>query len=543
MSEGSQPQHQHDPATPAQDELLERVLQGLLELAAKKDALRTWARGMPVDDALKDAPPVEARRDDDGTLGVFRFFEIVADGGDGASVDARRLTAKKARERIDALQDERVRVGDEVGVELPLARLAAIALADVDVTLAGRDDLLPIVLRDQLNDRALADALVARLSALRGTPPHVPLRQVIADHGGDAVLWTSVTAEPSELCVLVQRSDVHKLVVVPNATSSAGHAALLRALAPAPADRSLWRFFEAHGPALLCGPEHALWSHDVLGRRLSLEIKAVVVSADPTVYGVARARARLSTWMGDKIVDEVDALVPLSMDLPRAVELPWPEGDALQRIEAAATAYVQRTQQRLCALVEQRAPKPGDVLGGSAVLRVMARAFNATVHERAEPCAAREGPHSDEELLLRFADVVVALSPADDVVRAHTASGDSELFASGALCDGDVDAWRALSVVFAHALAHSDADVELAFEQEDGSDAHTAPTTLSSWLLALGQTPDAQLRWPPRDVSQESANVAAWLYDRFVDGGPLLDRGPVEPSDEGSRAQPSRTKR
>jgi hypothetical protein len=122
----------------AGQDALERVLQELLEIAAKKDALRAWARGVPLEEALAKAPPVEARRDDDGTLGVFRFYEIVA-----AEPDAlRQLTVAQARERIDALASERVKIGDEVGVELPLARLCAIALADVDAVLAGHDRLL-----------------------------------------------------------------------------------------------------------------------------------------------------------------------------------------------------------------------------------------------------------------------------------------------------------------------------------------------------------------------------------------------------------------
>jgi hypothetical protein len=545
--EGEAPEGAGDPAG---DDALERVLEQLLECAAKKDALRAWPRGVSVDEALAKAPLVEARRDDDGTLGVFRFYEIVAHDPDSL----RQLTVAQAKERIDALAGERVKVGDEVGVELPLARLCAIALADVDALLAelragepapDAPSLLPTAITEQLRgDRALADLVVARLASLRGTPPHVPLRRVVTNHGGDVVLWTSVTStEPVELCVLVARGDELKLVVVPAATSAAGHASLLRALAPAPGERSLWRYFEVEGPSLLCGAEGALWSEPnaeagSLGRRLSLEVKALAIARDPTVYGVARARTRLLTWVGERIVDEVEELVGLPLDLPRAVETGWPEGEALARVQAAARELRARLQKRLAALVDERQPRPVDALGGAAVLRVLARAaahasLDASAQDGgAEPCPAREGPESDEELHVRFGDVVVGLSPADDVVRARTTAGETDLFVDGALVDGDVEGWRALATVWARALALSDADVELAFDasddesgdgdgdgEESADDAET--TLLSSWLLSLGEREPKEMRWPPRAHAADSALIAAALVDRFVDRGPL----------------------
>src|SRR5688572_25635634 len=122
--------------------VLEELLEALLETAARKDALRAWPKHAPPD----GDPPVQARRDDDGTLGVFRFFTIVSaipppeDGSSSGSFvgpdPVRQLTPQEAKARIDGVDDTQLNPGDEVGVELPLQRLAAIALADVEAVRA-----------------------------------------------------------------------------------------------------------------------------------------------------------------------------------------------------------------------------------------------------------------------------------------------------------------------------------------------------------------------------------------------------------------------
>lgn len=537
--------------------VLEELLQALLEVAARKDALRAWPKDAPPE---RD-PPVQARRDEDGTLGVFRFFTIVEahDGGGLGHDPVRELTPEEARARLDGIEGA-LRPGDEVGVELPLGRLAAIALADVDATRAdadrdGRRHLLPARIVEMLGDQALAQAATARLSSLRGPPPHVPLRRLVTDYGGDAVEWTAVCAgDPGELVVLVSRGDEHKLVVVPSATSASGHAALLRALAPQPTERSLWRFLEVEGPALLCGGEGALWSEEPpatdggarppegepppppeerWGRRLSLEVKAITISRDPTVYGVARARARLLIWQDDKIVEEAEALVGLPVDLSRIVDEPWPEGDALARVVDAAAAFRKRLARRLSALVDARQPTVADVLGGAAFLRVLARAAagadlpgDVEAGGGAEPANLREAGDIDDAIALRVADIgVLLLSPADDSVKLRTGDRDLELFVgtpgSGALADGDPEAWRAFTKVFAQAVVDAELDVELAFPVEDSDDPDAVETVmLSAWLLSLGEGDEEQLRWPPRPYANESAAALHLLVDRFVDTGP-----------------------
>ncbi|MBI1948793.1 MAG: hypothetical protein HYS27_24110 [Deltaproteobacteria bacterium] len=529
--------------------VLEKLLAALLEAAARKDALRAWPREQPPE---RD-PPVQARRDADGTLGVFRFFTIVANDPD----PTRQLTVEEARARIEGLDDS-LQAGDEVGVELPLGRLAAIALADVDAVAAGLVQLLPPRIVEMLGDAALAKAVTARLSSLRGPPPHVPLRRLVTDYGGDAVLWTAVAADPGELMLLIARGDDHRLVVVPCATSAAGYAALLRALAPAPPERSLWRFLEAEGAALLCGPEGAVWSEPgaagsgddpAFQRRLSLEVKSIAIARDATVYGVARARARLLTWVGNGIVDDREATVGLPVDLPRLFATPWPDDDARTRLEQAAVAFRGRVQARLSALLSAREPAVEDVLGGAALLRVLARAAqpvgSVLASTEAEPLVIREADGADDELCVRVVDLgVLVLSPADDVVAVRTGARDLELFADGALVDGDAEAWTQIADALGRAIADSDQDLELAFDpsdqagdetgDEDGGQDDAETVLLSAWLAGLGERERGTLRWPPRATGAESAAMLHAMVDRFVDPGP-----PLAPDGDG-RTDPRR---
>ncbi len=507
--------------------VLDKLFAALLETAARKDALRAWPRERPPE----HEPPVQARRDADGTLGVFRFFTIV----DGDADRNRQLTAQEARARIDGL-DDTLTAGDEVGVELPLGRLAAIALADLDGVGAGRAHLLPARIVEMLGDDALARAVTARLSALRGPPPHVPLRRLVTDFGGVAVEWTAVTADPAELMVLMARGDEYRLVVVPAATSAAAYGALLRALAPAPPERSLWRFFESEGAALLCGSEGALWSEPgaagsgddpAYQRRLSLEVKSIAISRDAAVYGVARARARLLTWVGNGIIDDREATIGLPVDLPRLFALPWPDHDARARVEQAAARFRARLQARLSALVSAREPQVDDALGGAAFLRVLAREAHASTTilgpAGAEPLIIHAAEGADDELCLRVVDVgVLVLSPADDVVRLRTGARDLELFADGAIVDGDPEAWAQVAEALGRAIADSEHDLELAFDPDDDDDPNADTVLLSAWLAGLGERDPASLRWPPRADAAESAAMLHTLHDRFVDPGPPL---------------------
>ena len=510
--------------------VLEELLQALLEVAARKDALRSWPKGS----APEHDPPVQARRDDDGTLGVFRFFTIRESVGSIVLDPVRDMTADEARAKIDGV--DKLKPGDEVGVELPLGRLAAIALADVVGVGAGKVHLLPPRIVEMLGDEGLADAVSARLSALRGPPHHVPLRRLVTDFGGDAVEWTAVCTDGSsggdeedgegagELVVLVERGDEHKLVVVPSATSAAGHASLLRALAPIPDDQSLWRFLEVEGPALLCGAEGALWSEPSSSSRLSLEVKSIAIARDPTVYGVARARARLLSWAGDKIVEEQEALIGLPVDLPRFVDQAWPEGEALERVRAAAAAFRADLQHKLGALAQRGAVTVDDALGGAAFLRVLARAAaGGALTTAAEPPRLREVEDgAEDEIGLRVADLgVLVLSPADDVVKLRSGDEDRDLFVDGGVVDGDPAAWRAFTEAFGQAVIDAGLDVELVLSEGEGDD-DAETVMLSAWLISLGER--EPLRWVPHKNSADAAAALHVLVDRFVDVGPESER-------------------
>ena len=325
-------------------------------------------------------------------------------------------------------------------------------------------------------------------------------------------------------------------------------------LAPAPPEHGLWRYLESEGPALLSGPEGSLWSEPGAAgsgddpsfqRRLSLEIKSIAVARDPTIYGVARARARLLTWIGNSIIDDREATVGLPVDLPRLFGSPWPDDEARARMGAEAARFRARLQARLLAFLSAREPRVEDVLGGAALLRVLARAAQPVGSflglAEAEPLGVSEAEGADDELCLRVADLgVLVLSPADDVVCLRTGAQDLELFADGALVDGDPEAWSQVAEALGRAIAGSEHDLELAFEAGDegengGERAESGgaeTVLLSAWLAGLGEREPASLRWPPRPSSAESAAMLHTLVDRFADPGPPLlpeGEGRVEP--------------
>ncbi|OGQ09196.1 MAG: hypothetical protein A2138_22160 [Deltaproteobacteria bacterium RBG_16_71_12] len=133
----------------------------------------------------------------------------------------------------------------------------------------------------------------------------------------------------------------------------------------------------------------------------------------------------------------------------------------------------------------------------------------------------READGAEDELCLRVVDLgVLVLSPADDVVAVRTGARDLELFADGAIVDGDPLAWAQVADALGRAIADSDHDVELAFDPGDGDGDDAETVLLSAWLCGLGER--AALRWPPRDTAVESAAMLHILVDRFVDPGPPL---------------------
>src|SRR4051812_3166502 len=86
---------------PSDATVLEALLHALLEVAARKDALRRWPRDGPPE----EIPRVQARRDEGGSLEIVSL--------------------------------------DDIERRFPVGRAAAIALADVDAVRAGHTHGLP----------------------------------------------------------------------------------------------------------------------------------------------------------------------------------------------------------------------------------------------------------------------------------------------------------------------------------------------------------------------------------------------------------------
>ncbi len=231
-------------------DVIDDLVFALLEQAARKLCVPSWPQASPPAKS-PDVPVIEARRDDDGVLGVFRFATVVADG---ASARAHfEVTLAEALKRGD------VSVGDGVGVELPLPVLCAIALADVD---AGA---LPHDVDEDLTRSGMKSAVVARLSLLRGPPPSSPalseLRALVTRHGADVVRWTMSVqprraadaaddaegaadhdpqGAPQLVCCVVHHGTA-RLVVIDAVGGEGGEDArrrLLQAIAPPPGDDS-----------------------------------------------------------------------------------------------------------------------------------------------------------------------------------------------------------------------------------------------------------------------------------------------------------------
>ena len=101
---------------------------------------------------------VQAQRDEQGRLAVFRFFELA----DVVTDDAKQLSLSFARARIEDLPDD-VKVGDEVGLELePLSRLAALAQKRLLERAPDGEPLAPTA-------RALDEALTTMATRDEGT--------------------------------------------------------------------------------------------------------------------------------------------------------------------------------------------------------------------------------------------------------------------------------------------------------------------------------------------------------------------------------------
>lgn len=447
----------------------------LLELAARKLVVPSWPKDSPPKGS-PDVPVIEARRDDEGALGVYRFAVVVDD--DELSRPAFEVRLSEAR----AL-DADVKLGDEVGIELPLPVVCAVAVADID---AGGSVDLGDELSAALERSGLKDAVVARLRLLRGPPPSSPelseLRALVSTHGGMAVRWTlTVRADadaPDRLVCCVERGDVVRLVVVDAVRGAAPKKRLLAALLPPPAPRSLWTMLKE--PGLLVGAADLVVDED--GARVALVVDDVSVDDDPARYGHVTARGRWTRTRGERVVGS-DALV-MKLDVDVAALVGAVDDAGAARVAAAAQVFRARLAKRLAVDV--------DAFAGAAFVRVLARAAKGTALVPRPQVALGVVDDNADDGSFAF-DVyghVVRVVPAADSVAVDVKGVARAVYEGGALVDGDVEAFGGVCAVFADVIADSDVDVDLVFvdadDDGDGS-GREVEVKLSAYLRGLAE--------------------------------------------------------
>jgi hypothetical protein len=479
-------------------DLVDDLVFQLLELAARKLVVPSWPKDSPPKGS-PDVPVIEARRDDEGALGVYRFAVVVDD-------DALTRPAFEVRLSEARALDADVKVGDEVGIELPLPVVCAVAVADID---AGGSVDLGDDLSAELERSGLKDAVVARLRLLRGPPPSSPelseLRALVSTHGGMAVRWTlTVRADadaPDRLVCCVERGDVVRLVVVDAVRGAAPKKRLLAALLPPPAPRSLWTMLKE--PGLLVGATDLVVDED--GARVALVVDDVSVDDDPARYGHVTARGRWTRTRGDRVVGSDAVVMKLDVDVAALVSAVDDAGAA--RVAAAAQVFRARVAKRLAVDV--------DAFAGAAFLRVLARAAQGSaLVPRAQVALGvvdgDDGADGADDGSFAF-DVyghVVRVVPADNSVVVDVKGVARAVYVDGALVDGDVEAFCGVCGVFADVIAGSDVDVDLVFldvdaDADDAGDGsgHEVAVKLSAVLRGLAE----------RCARVEGAAGGAWL--------------------------------
>lgn len=467
----------------------------LLEGAGRKLCVPSWPTASPPPKS-PDVPVIEARRDDEGALGVFRFATVVGAG------TAPRAHFEISLEDAAALGDGVV-VGDEVGVELPLHVVCAVALEDIDADALAED------VAADLNASGLKDAVVARLRLLRGPPPSSPelsaLRALVTRHGGSAVRWSlSVAAHdeaPDRLVCCVARGDVSRLVVVDAVRGAQSSRRLLAAIAPTPAEHSLWRVLEREGAALLSGEGLA---KDEDGAHIVVAVERVAVDDGVVVagrHGEVTAFGRWRRSRDGRLVSEREFSVRLDIDVAALFDVV--DDAALARMRAAAAVFHKRLGARFKA-----SDVDENVFAGAAVLRVLARAMHGAALAARPNSEFGVGPDDDEEgaFGVDCYGRAFRVVPADNAVFVAVDGGFVVVAKDGHLVDGDVEAFRAVCAAVAFAIEGSEADAELVFVDDAGAE---KALSLSEWLRSMGE--DDVVGWLGAD------EVAARAWQDIVD--------------------------
>jgi hypothetical protein len=498
----------------------------VLAQAGRCLAVSAWPAPSPPG-GTPDVPVVEVQQDGDDVPAVFSFATVVADDGPcQAPLEIRR----------GDVGDDSVAVGDEVGLELPLPQVAALALALVDAVMAWRDDdafrPLPHELAERLRESGRLDAVRFSLAALADrfaapTTPALARLAALADLGGPRCraarrISGGDDGSPPALLLLIVDDGTARVLVLPATHRRQTLRQLVSALPPPPPSSplALW-----HRLA-----DVACWGGPVAAGPFVATVKAVTVDGADVVVTLHLA---LREGEGDeaRVVDEREARCTLQAP-------PWllqqdVDDDGAARAAASATRFLRRSLEAAASL--RLAPER--ILHGSAWALVVARAgFGLGLEPRGNTGLDVSDMDDEGRVTIDVGSAVegarVVLSPADDALlvpvpanrsslphtAAHTVpptssqlpsdAGETVLrvaYQRGQTLDGDDEAARAVCLALAHALDGGEADLELVLVDDDGSERETR---LSTWLRGLADLPAAG-RLPPHASARDAfADVA-----------------------------------
>lgn len=492
----------------------------VLAQAGRCLAVGAWPAPSPPG-TTPDVPVVEVQagdNDDDDAPAVFAFATVVADDGPcQAPLEIRR----------GDVDDDSVDVGDEVGLELPLPQVAALALALVDAAMVARDDddfvPLPPALAARLRDSGRLDAVRFGLAALverfaAPTTPALARLAALAALGGPRCRATArITGgddgRPPALLLLLVDDGTARVVVVPADHRRQTVRLLASALPPPPppSPRALW-----HRLA-----DVACWGGPVAAGMFRAGVVAVEVDG---VDVVTTLRLALVEGEGEaaRVVDERE--VRCTLQAP-----PWLlqqdiDDEGVARATASATRFLRRALEAASML--RLAPER--ILHGSAWARVVARAgFGLGLEPRGNTALDVSDMDDEGRVTVDLGDggddgggVRVVLSPADDALLVPLPAWRSSLpgslaptpaadtgetvlrvaYQRGQTLDGDDEAARAVCLALAFALDGGEADLELVLVDDDGSERETR---LSAWLRGLADLPAAG-RLPPHASARDA---------------------------------------
>lgn len=482
----------------------------LLEHAGRALLVPSWPAPSPPESS-PDVPTVEASVSDDGVCVVCRTATVVEDG----IADAAFRPGFELRHRdVDGGDDDRaVEVGDDVGVEVPLATVAALATLLLTEQMAPAADgfvPLPEELWTSLRDSGRVDAVTAELRRMAwpgGIEPSTPTLQqlsAVCALAGDRVRGSVrvVSGEVPEFVALIVDNGRARVACVPAVGGRGSVLAITDAvtLAPPANDGALWHVLQ----------RASLWNIDDAQRLAErethpdggcLELCAVVVD---DVRAELQLTTRVDLVRGGDVVDarEVRCRLPVSPLALRTVV----DADGLRRLQHSARRFLQRVERAAFTL----GVGPDVLVDGSAWARVVVRAAAGRALEaRGNAAFVVSDIDDDGQVLIDVegdggARWQLALSPADDAVLLRVGDTLATVYRGGSTIDGDDEGARAVCLTLAAALDGSGADADLMIIDRDGSEREL---TTSQWLRALAHLPHSGFLAPHREAAMAFADV------------------------------------